>query len=355
MNEIIGNEPIKRYLKQMVNSGRIGQSFLFSGQEGIGKSLFAQALAKELICIHDPHGHHARKLDHGTHPDLHHLRTEGKVGMHSIEALRRFQEEIHMPPYEAPWKIFIVHEADRMLPTSANALLKSFEEPPKQTVIILLTSSPEEILGTILSRCNKIYFQPLTQQEIFDYLIKKGILEERAKKASRRADGSLSHALALCEEKQNSLDGLLKYLSKQDSGYMSLKAISASLGEQFDSLRKSLEEESQALYSQEFMKSLSVAQREVYEKEIQGAVSLRFHREVKDLFNGLLGWFRDSLPGQNNENLYFPEYRSNLILKEDKFLKIQKAVEEALLSVERFMPLSFVLESLLIKIQMMNV
>src|SRR4051812_17594000 len=135
---IIGNEEIKASLKYMVATKRVGHSLLFAGRDGIGKSLFAMALAIEMLG-----GTPAQKqrIIDGTHPDLHIYRPEGKVAMHSIDSLRAFSDDVYMAPTEAPYKVFVMHDADRMLPTSANALLKTFEEPAPQTLIIMLTSS----------------------------------------------------------------------------------------------------------------------------------------------------------------------------------------------------------------------
>ena len=135
-SQIIGNEEIKKRLTRMLSKRAIGHALLFSGPDGIGKSLFAWAFAAQLMAEYDPEIDHARKIQSGQHPDIHIYRPEGKIGLHSIQSLRQLSQEVHLPPYEASWKVFIIHDADRMLSYSANTLLKTFEEPPPRTVII---------------------------------------------------------------------------------------------------------------------------------------------------------------------------------------------------------------------------
>ncbi len=84
--------------------------------------------------------------------------------------MRQLSEEIYLPPYEANWKVFIIHDADRMLSYSANALLKTFEEPPPRTLIILLSRSQASLLPTIVSRCYTLHFQNLPSSLIQNFL-----------------------------------------------------------------------------------------------------------------------------------------------------------------------------------------
>jgi DNA polymerase III subunit delta' len=157
-SHIIGNEHIKHYLINMVDRNAVANSLLFAGPDGIGKSLFAEAFAKLLLCSNDPEGIHCHKIESGSHPDVRIYHPEGKIGMHSIDSMRQFSEEVYLSPYEGLWKVFIIHDADRMLSYSANALLKTFEEPAPRSLIILLSSNPKALLPTVLSRCRTLRF-----------------------------------------------------------------------------------------------------------------------------------------------------------------------------------------------------
>ncbi len=189
MDQLIGNASAKKALSRLATTGHIGQSLLLAGPSGVGKSLFASAFAK-LVC--GPDHHH--KLDTGNHPDFHLYTPEGKSGLHSIESLRALGKEVGLEPNEAPYKIFLIEEADRMPPASANALLKTLEEPPPRTLLLLTTSSRDTLLPTILSRCRTLYFSPVPTKEIVKHLN----IPEHIAYASR---GSIARAIRLSSRK----------------------------------------------------------------------------------------------------------------------------------------------------------
>ena len=155
-SNLIGNEPAKSLLAKMASSRRVPHALLFAGPPGVGKSSFAKAFAALLM---GPS--HANKLKSGNHPDLHLLQPEGKSHTHSIDTIRALIDEASLPPFEAPIKLFILSDAEKMLPSASNALLKTLEEPPPHTHFILLTTFADAVLPTILSRCQKISFFPI--------------------------------------------------------------------------------------------------------------------------------------------------------------------------------------------------
>lgn len=99
------------------------------------------------------------KIDSGNHPDLHIYLPEAKSDLHAIDSLRMLVQEMALPPYEAEKKIFVVDQAEKMLPSGSNLLLKTLEEPPADTFIFLLTSHPHALLPTIRSRATPFFFQ----------------------------------------------------------------------------------------------------------------------------------------------------------------------------------------------------
>ncbi len=134
-------------LSQILKSGQIPHALLFCGPKGSGKKEAAYKFASDLL---------QKPLEN--HPDVHLLFPEGKAETHPIESIRQIAQNAALAPFMASWKIFIVHDAEKMLPTSSNALLKTLEEPPSQTLILLLCDHPEKLLPTIASRCQKIEF-----------------------------------------------------------------------------------------------------------------------------------------------------------------------------------------------------
>ncbi len=125
---------------------------LFHGPLSTPKYQFAEELAFHLL------GASGSKNAGESHPDLHQLIPD-KNGLHSITSIREFIAETMLPPFTAKAKVFIIHHAEKMLATSSNALLKTLEEPPSATWIILLVSDISAILPTILSRCCVMAFR----------------------------------------------------------------------------------------------------------------------------------------------------------------------------------------------------
>ncbi len=120
-----------------------------------------------------------------------------------MENIRKLIDEVALPPYEAPVKVFIIHDAHQMLPYSSNALLKTFEEPSLHSYFILLTSALDAMLPTIVSRCRKVPFFPIPQSQI-EALIKEKWQKtpEEARRIAFLSHGSLAKAKALADHHQ---------------------------------------------------------------------------------------------------------------------------------------------------------
>lgn len=183
-DSIYGNEPIKIYLRACLEEVRLPQTLLFEGMEGIGKGLFAREVAARLLeCP-------LSRIEKQNHPDFHVVRPEGKSGLHPIDELRKCIDQVYEAPFEAKRKVFLIHDAERMQAPSANALLKTLEEPPLDTTIILLTSQPREFLPTILSRCIQLHFHPLPTESVIQILKEKGFDSNFAAQAHGSAEAA---------------------------------------------------------------------------------------------------------------------------------------------------------------------
>ena len=209
---IIGNDQVKGILKKTLSSGSVPNTMLFQGPDGIGKSLFAKEIAKKLIAVSDD------RVDRASHPDFH-LYLPGDSNVHPIKSMRNMIDEVYKPPYEGAAKVFVIHDAEKMLESSANTLLKTLEEPNLDSYIILLSSKPSELLPTIQSRCFKVNFCPVETQKIVIYLESKcdkssGLSTYIAKMAS----GSIgyAHLLANNENIEHTLEKLLDILKSQN-------------------------------------------------------------------------------------------------------------------------------------------
>ncbi len=293
---ILGNDHIKDYLQRMVDAERIGHSLLFAGPEGVGKSLFALELAKEVIASEGDSASHRHKLNAGNHSDLHIFRPQGKLAMHSIDSLRRLGDQVYMPPTEAAYKVFIIHDADRMLPTSANALLKTFEEPAHHTLIILLASAPQHLLPTIMSRCRKLHFKPIPKNTIAQFLeAERGCEHAEAVHIAGIARGSIGRALRTLDKGGCPIhDALLALLGQgRLNAYSELGEFLNDLDAHCEALKEGLNEEISGSITPEGSENFTAVQRESLQKEVDGAVTLRFREEIEGLLEAVLGWYRD--------------------------------------------------------------
>ncbi len=360
-DHIIGNEQAKAYLRRTAERRTVGNSLLFAGPDGIGKSLFAEAFAKLLICQNDPHGHHRHKIEAGNHPDIRIYRPEGKVGMHSIASMRNFNQEVYLAPFEAKWKVFIIHDADRMLTYSANSLLKTFEEPASDAVIILLSSAPAALLPTILSRCRTIHFQPIAQEEITEFISQRcGKPHTEASVVASMAQGSIGQALRLAKEGSHPLRSfLLDILSKRSfSSYKELSAAAASIAGHIETSKKEIEGDVRTLLMRGAGTDLSATQKQSIEKEIEGAVSMHATQEAHALLEVLLAWYRDMHLMQENGELAYLMHTDSIAACEHAFKaggiqpleSVQKTIADARLSIERSTSLNICFENLFLKL-----
>lgn len=359
-DSLVGNEAVKGYLDCLLRSQRFGHSLLFSGPRGVGKSLFAYAFATEVMCLDDGDGRQRMKMRSRNHPDVYVYMPEGKTGMHSIASMRQFSQEVYMAPFEGRKKIFIIQDAERMLPTSANALLKTFEEPSAASMIFLVSSQTHRLLPTIVSRCLRLRFHPVIEQDLLDFLKEEKKVEAtRARQVVMRANGSLAKALALLEDEEDKkekdlLDALA--LGKLQS-FVELQELIQSLDAKVEEVKKNVE----VTFRQEIrhdLEDLSAYAREVLEKEVEGAVSMRAMAEAQTLFELILSWYRDLNLVYSGGNPHYLMHRD----RKDDFLsslsryappaldQVQKAIEEARLALQRSIKLSTCLENLFLKI-----
>lgn len=197
-SKLIGNELAKAALQRMADQKSVPNTLLFYGSDGVGKSLFAAALAELLMGKE-----HVRKLAAQNHPDVHIYLPEGKSAVHTMENMRKLIDEAALPPYEASVKVFILHDAHQMLPYSSNALLKTFEEPYFHSYFILLTSALDAMLPTIVSRCRKVPFFPIPQPQIATFIQNQWQkTPEEARRIAFLSHGSLAKAKALSDHSQ---------------------------------------------------------------------------------------------------------------------------------------------------------
>ncbi len=173
-DNVIGNDKNKIFLNKIVKSDNTVHSYMFEGIEGIGKSIFARDFAKMLLCMGDSKTDcrtckSCIEFENNNNPDFIQIKPDGKVI--KIEQIRQMQEKILEKPIVSDKKVYIIDDADLMTKEAQNCLLKTLEEPPKFAVIILVLSNESKILNTIKSRCMRIFFEKLKNEELNKYVV----------------------------------------------------------------------------------------------------------------------------------------------------------------------------------------
>ncbi len=170
MNNIVGHDFQKVQLSKQNINGTLPHALLFNGAEGIGKRFFALQFAKDLLCEGDSNAESL--IEVGTHPDLIFIapdrgeKASNKDAAISIEQIRALISNSQLRPFMARKIVAIIDDAHLMTQEASNALLKTLEEPSNFLLLILVTSKPQRLLDTIVSRCQVYNFGSLKQSEI---------------------------------------------------------------------------------------------------------------------------------------------------------------------------------------------
>lgn len=188
-------------LEKQVTGREIAHSWLLLGPRGAGKTSAALAMAASVNCSVAPSvgcgdcSSCLRTLRR-RHPDVHHVSAEGAFIL--VDQIRDSVLAIaSMSPFEGRSKVFIIEEADRMNPSAQNALLKTLEEPFRDTLFILLSGREEELLDTVKSRCRVVHLHRVAEEQIAEMLTAEGTPPEKALLAARVCEGDFQRALNL--------------------------------------------------------------------------------------------------------------------------------------------------------------
>lgn len=204
-----GHDRVVEAIRRMLAAGRLPHAFLFVGPEGIGKEAFALKLAQTLLCERsDPAQMNpcgacpsCVQVGGGTHPDvLRAGRPEDRLEL-PIRVIRELCLDLGLKPMRGGRKVAIVTDADSMNEEAANAFLKTLEEPPEGSVLILIGTSAEAQLDTILSRCRVLRFEPLSEGDLAAVLREQGIVDDPAEadRLAQLGEGSVARAQGLAD------------------------------------------------------------------------------------------------------------------------------------------------------------
>ncbi|MEW6145028.1 MAG: DNA polymerase III subunit delta' [Thermodesulfobacteriota bacterium] len=185
---ITGHDFQKNILRRAARENLVSHSYLFTGPDGVGKKLAAIEFAKLLNCVGDARVSDercecasCRKIEKGIHPDVILIEFAGVKNIKVEQVRDEIEERLYLRPFEGRYKVVIVDEAERMNQSAQNAFLKTLEEPPPGSVIILVSSRPGSLLPTLRSRCQTIEFNALPEDLV------AGVLKERSNMSSEQA------------------------------------------------------------------------------------------------------------------------------------------------------------------------
>ena len=260
-------------LQRSLARGRLGHAYLFAGDQLEELESLARTLAKTLNCQNPVKTGgvttdccdaclSCRKIDHDTHADVHWARPESKSRIVTVEQTRELMREIQLKPTGAEYKVAIIAGADRFNVQAANAFLKTLEEPPGKSVLILLSTEPQRILETILSRCLRLNF-----------------FGEGTRSLDPAQMEWLAHFDALAANEQKSLLGR----------YRLLDALLQRLGEIRVRVDETLTARSPLQQHDEIEKDL----REKWEDELAAAIEAEYRRQRAEVLLLVQWWLRD--------------------------------------------------------------
>ena len=208
---VLGQLQPKRILTNALQNSSVAHAYLFYGQESIGKKKLALAFAKALNCKETDwldacdECESCLKIERRIHPDFFYIEPAkstptSREAVIKIEEIRELQKKLAYLPYEGKTKVVVIDSAELMNVQAANSFLKTLEEPPSSTVLILISSNPHRLLPTLISRCQGIQFHRLSLNDIRE-ILKSQPQEERESLTEsefrvNRSQGSVDRALA---------------------------------------------------------------------------------------------------------------------------------------------------------------
>ncbi|WP_461831686.1 DNA polymerase III subunit gamma/tau [Aquifex sp.] len=226
--EVIGQDVPVRVLKNAIKNNRVSHAYLFAGPRGVGKTTIARILAKALNCKNPFEGEpcgvceNCKEIDKGIFPDLIEMDAASNRG---IDDIRTLKEAVNYKPIKGKYKVYIIDEAHMLTKEAFNALLKTLEEPPPNTVFVLCTTEYDKILPTILSRCQRIIFSKVPKEKVIEYM--KLICSKEGIEYEEEALSILAHASEGCMRDAASL---LDQASVYGEGKVTKEAVENFLG-----------------------------------------------------------------------------------------------------------------------------
>jgi DNA polymerase-3 subunit gamma/tau len=207
--ELVGQRQVAQALTNAIATNRVGHAYLFTGARGVGKTSTARILAKCLNCVQGPTASPCGTCDAcesiASGEDVDVLEIDG-ASNRGIEEIRQLRSNVNVRPSRSRFKIYIIDEVHMLTVPAFNALLKTLEEPPEHVKFVFCTTDPEKIPITVLSRCQRFDFAPVSIDEIAErlrFIVQQeqvDVEEAALKLLARRAAGSMRDSQSLLEQ-----------------------------------------------------------------------------------------------------------------------------------------------------------
>lgn len=299
---VLDQEVAQQLLRRMLERNRLPSGLLFSGPAGVGKTMMATELAKAVNCRETEAEAcdaclSCRKVASGNHPDLMHVAPASKSRVIKVEQIDELVEAASLRPLEGARKVFVLHEADRLNPAAQNKFLKTLEEPPGQSLFILTTEFPRQLLPTVRSRCQNVRFgglRPETVQRLLQ--AQRDLPDDLAQAIAALSQGQMTRAIDLIEtERRTVMLDIVGRLAKGEDAVVLAEEFSKML----DQRKKQFEAEHGAKFSAEERAALTPEDRERIEEEQKAVAAALHRREIQEYLYLFATWYRDVLVSQS--------------------------------------------------------
>ena len=210
-NEIIGQKHIMRILQHQLETDNVSQAYLFTGTRGTGKTTTARILAKALNCTGDPADgqlpcgecENCKAIKEGRFLDVIEMNAASNNG---VDDMRDLIDRVNYPPMVGRYKVYIIDEVHMLSTSAENAFLKTLEEPPEHVIFILATTNPEKVRETIRSRCMRLDFRRVSEEDLIEGMARicrrkqVNITRDALALVAQKADGSVRDGLSILEQ-----------------------------------------------------------------------------------------------------------------------------------------------------------